>query len=262
MEKTTILDVSKPKFYSLKGIGIATYIGSPLAASILIRKNFLELGEDRKAKTALIIGIASTILIFAGIYLLPETIIDKIPNFIIPAIYSFVIYFLAEKQLGEQLKQYQEHGNEFFSNWRAAGIGLLCALIIFIPLIGYEFILANDPVHDEYAQKFEKFSKNETASFEFYKHLDTSSPNQLRKELENLTIPYWEENKKIVQQLKEIDGLTPELLKRNEILWEYCDLRLQEYRIYDKYLMPLSSQKRNSIDSIHSEISKVLEKLN
>ena len=35
------------KLYSKKGIGIATILGSPLAASILIRSNYIELGKKR-----------------------------------------------------------------------------------------------------------------------------------------------------------------------------------------------------------------------
>jgi len=51
------------KFYSQKAIGIATFIGGPLAAGYLIRENYLSLEKPNEAKKSLIIGIISTILL-------------------------------------------------------------------------------------------------------------------------------------------------------------------------------------------------------
>ena len=80
------------KLYSKKAIGIATFIGAPLAVSILIRNNYIELGKNEKGKAALIIGTISTILLFIGIFMIPENIMSKVPNQIIPLIYTGIIY--------------------------------------------------------------------------------------------------------------------------------------------------------------------------
>lgn len=45
-EKTTNEYV---KFYSLRSISIATFLGGPIAAGILIRRNFLNQNDDKKA---------------------------------------------------------------------------------------------------------------------------------------------------------------------------------------------------------------------
>ena len=85
------------KFYSQKGISIATYFGGPLAAGYLVKKNYETLGQPESGKKALIIGIISTILLFVGIFSIPKSIIDKIPSALIPLIYTGLIYLIVEK---------------------------------------------------------------------------------------------------------------------------------------------------------------------
>ena len=88
------------KFYSQRAITIATFFGGPLAAGYLIKKNYEALSEPDIAKRSHIIGITSTIILFGGLYSLPEKIIDNIPNTIIPILYSAVIYLIVEKLQG------------------------------------------------------------------------------------------------------------------------------------------------------------------
>ena len=97
------------KLYSQRAIGIATYFGGPLAAGILIRKNFINLNKERQGLNALIIGIISTFILFAGIFSIPENIIDKIPNALIPLVYTGIIYLIVEAIQGKDLKEFKEN---------------------------------------------------------------------------------------------------------------------------------------------------------
>jgi len=45
------------KLYSQKSIGIATFIGGPIAAGYLVMKNFIELDKPDDGKKAFIIGV-------------------------------------------------------------------------------------------------------------------------------------------------------------------------------------------------------------
>ncbi|MFT7158343.1 MAG: hypothetical protein ACI8Q1_003374 [Parvicella sp.] len=79
------------RFYSQTAIGMATFIGGPIAAGYLIRENYLSLDQPDKGKKSLIIGIISTVLLFTGIFIIPESIMDKVPNQILPAVYTGII---------------------------------------------------------------------------------------------------------------------------------------------------------------------------
>ena len=115
-------------FYSQKAIGIATFIGGPLAAGYLIRENYKVLDQTEKGNNALIISIIATIALFVLIFSIPENIIEKVPKVIIPAIYTGAIVFWVEQTFGAIFKQHEEHKYNFFSRWRAAGIGFISLL--------------------------------------------------------------------------------------------------------------------------------------
>ncbi len=254
--------IEEPKFYSQKGIGIATMFGAPLAASILIRKNYNSLNEEKKGNIALGLGITSTILLFLVLINLPESIVNKIPNPVIPLIYTGIIHLIVNKLQGNDLKSYEEEGNKFISNWNALGIGLLCALTIFIPLVAYNYLEINNPVYETYNIELEKFSRNEEASFKFYDHLETNSQYQLVQELNNITIPYWVRNKKIIMKLDTLEGVTEEMLNQNKILKDYCDLRIKEFRTFKKAIEEDTDKYSDEIDKILLQIEKKLAELN
>lgn len=128
------------KFYSQRAITIATFFGGPLAAGYLVKKNFVTLGQPNKAKRSLIIGILSTLLILAGVFSLPDNIMDKVPNTLIPAIYTVIIYFIVERIQGDELKQHKESGGEFQNGWKAAGVGAVCMVVLFAFIFSVAFI--------------------------------------------------------------------------------------------------------------------------
>ena len=103
----------KFKLYSQNAIALATYLGGPLAAGILIRKNSLNLGREKEGSIALIVGVFTTILLFWGIFQIPDLIIDKIPNSLIPAIYTGIIYLIVEKHMEKYLKNIKKKRMNF-----------------------------------------------------------------------------------------------------------------------------------------------------
>lgn len=102
------------ELYSSKAISGATFLGGPLAAGYLIGENFKALDQPTEGSYSLIIGIVSTIILFGGIFMLPESIMVIIPQQIIPLIYTGLIWGIVEWKQGDVLKAHKENNNSFF----------------------------------------------------------------------------------------------------------------------------------------------------
>lgn len=261
MKKESKLITKPPKFYSQRGISIATFLGSPLAASYLIRNNFIQAGEDEKGKIALIIGVVFTFAVFASVILLPDEIHNKIPNTVIPLVYAAIVYALVERFQGPQLREYKDNGNQFISNWKATGIGLIGMLIIMTPIGLYAYYEASNPIYETYDRQMEKFVLNESSSLRVYDHISIHSPNQLSREIKQKSIPLWEKNKGILAKLDTTDGITNDLIRRNQTLREYCDLRILEFSTIEQAIRYETSLLDNRIDSISKAIDIKLKEL-
>jgi hypothetical protein len=251
----------KLKFYSKKAIGIGTFIGGPLAAGYLIRENYLSLDKPDEGKKSLIIGIVSTILLFTGIFMIPESIIDKVPNQILPAIYTGIIYLIVEKIHGEILNQHKENGYEFYSGWKAAGVGLVSSIILLIGIFGYAFLEPEGIEYELYNKEYVSFSKNETETLVFYDHLKTDNTYALIKELDNIILPKWKENIEIIKHSNEIENLPSDLIQHNNELLKYSKLRIKAFELFRKAISEDSDKYSNELEQIHIEIEKQLEKL-
>jgi len=250
------------KFYSQRAIGIATFIGGPLAAGYLIRENYLSLDKPDEGRKSLIIGIVSTILLFTGIFMIPESIIDKVPNQILPAIYTLIIYLIVENIHGSILNEHKENENEFYSGWKAAGVGLVSLLFMGIGMLGYAFLSPEGEAYDKYNTELEKFSKNETESLIFYDKLNTKNNKSLIRELDNKTIPMWKENIEIIKSSNNIENLPPELVEQNKILLKYSKLRLEAFELFRKSISEDTDKYSLELEQVHNEIDEHLRKLN
>ena len=251
------------KFYSQKAIAIATYFGGPLAAGILIRKNCLNLGKEKQAVNSLIIGIVSTIFIFVGIFMIPENIIDKIPNVIIPAIYTGIIYLIVEKIQGNELKSHKENNGEFYSGWKAAGIGAISMIIIAAGMFGY--ILATEPSYDfdtvTYNNEINVFSINEAEALMVFELAPTLDRNVYIQEYRN-GIKKWKENIQILERINKIENLPEEFIIRNNKLVEYCNLRIHQYENGIRAISSQTDKYDKETQEIVNKIGKIIDELN
>ncbi len=254
------------RFYSQRAITIATYFGGPLAAGYLVKKNYETLGQPDNAKKSLIIGVVSTLLIFAGIFSIPEDIIDKIPNALIPLIYTGIIYLIVERVQGESLKIHKEYGGEFYSGWKAAGVGAIAMLILASGIALNAFIAGDfsntQPDFDAatYDKEVAKFADNEKKSLAVFNEVETQTPDYLIKEF-NKGILMWKENKEIVGGLNSIENLPKRLKDQNTFLLKYCDLRIQHNAIIIKAMSENTDKYVSEIERIGFEINKILEEL-
>ena len=250
------------KLYSSKSISGATFLGGPLAAGYLISENLKALEKPDEGRKSLIIGIISTIVLFGGIFMIPETIIDKIPNQLFPLIYTGIIWGIVEWTQGDILKAHKENGNSFFSGWKAAGIGFISLIIIGIGIFDYVYLESNNPAYKIYDEKIAEFSKNETESLTFYNNIQTKTNPTLLNELNTKAIPKWKKNINIIKELNNVEGLSSEMIDQNKTLLKYSELRLEAFLLIKKTITEDTDKYDTQLNMVNMRIEKELEKLN
>lgn len=250
------------KLYSSIAISGATFLGGPLAAGYLIGENYKALNKPDEGRTALIIGIVTTILLFGGLFMLPTTMIDKIPRQIIPLIYTAFIWGFVEWKQGDILKAHKENNNSFYSGWRAAGVGIVSLLIIGIGIFGYVYLSTDNELYDKYDAEMEQFSKNENETLVFFDHLNTETRSSLLQELDEKTIPKWKENVEIINKTNSFKDLPSELNEQNQILLRYSKLRIQAFELFRKAIEENTEKYAPQLEQLHKEIDIELGKLN
>lgn len=119
------------RLYDSSSIGLAAFLGSPLAGTVLIASNYRKLGQGSNAMLALVVGAAASgVLIFLG---LKSTASPTIASIVL-----FVCTWMAAKQLQDQtIKTHVAWGGQLYSKWRAVGIAVATTLVLGCALIGY-----------------------------------------------------------------------------------------------------------------------------
>jgi hypothetical protein len=140
MEENLITPIPEYKLYKDRAIYIGTFLGGPLVAGYLAAENFRRIGQPDKVRTTWVVAIIATLVIFGIVFYIPG--VQKIPNYIIPLIYTGIAQFLVQRYQGYAIKEHIEKGGQMYSAWRAVWIGLIGTLIL-VALV-YIFILATD----------------------------------------------------------------------------------------------------------------------
>jgi hypothetical protein len=122
------------KIYSVKQVQIGTFLGGPLVAGYLIAANFNAFNEPAKARNTWIGSILFTVLLFGILFMTPMS--GSIPHIVLPLIYSWIAYGLAQQLQGENISSYINSGEAIFSWWRLVGISLLGCVITVLLLFG------------------------------------------------------------------------------------------------------------------------------
>jgi hypothetical protein len=249
------------KLYSQKSIGIATFIGGPIAAGYLVMKNFIELDKPDDGKKAFIIGVLSTIVLYIGIFMIPEVVLDKIPNAIIPAVYTLIIYLIVEKLQGKELNEHKLFENQFVSVWKAVKIGVISLFITIAGVFAYVYYGPESAIYDEYDAKLVEFYENEKESLIFYQDVNYESPDNLIHKLDNEIIPKWERNIEIIKESNRTQDLPQDLIERNVLLMDYALLRIEAFKLFRKVILEDTDEYIPELERIHKDIDKKLKEI-
>jgi len=128
-------DIPVGGIFTENKVWVAAYIGGPLAAGYIISKNYKVFKEEEKARNVLIVSIISTILLFLLVLILPVTIIDKIPNILIPVTYTSAAAVFTSAYQGKRIKEHIANCGKLVGWGETLGISLLGLIITFAPFI-------------------------------------------------------------------------------------------------------------------------------
>ncbi|GHU68642.1 hypothetical protein FACS189413_06030 [Bacteroidia bacterium] len=250
------------KLYSIKDITFGTALGSPLVAGFLMRKNFINLGKSKEGNICLIACAVFTAFMFWGLISLPDNIIDRIPNVLIPAIYAGIIYWIAEKLMGKAIKEHEANNLPFYSRWKTLGISLICCLIIVIPTVYFMFFYGPSYTDkNKYDNAMELFEKNERDGLGIYTLLEQNAPSyKLVYQIDSVDIPAWKKNIEILESLNTIEDLSEKIIQQNTTLKNISTTRIEFLELLKKAIIEDTDIYNNKIDSIDYQLGILIEK--
>ena len=112
--------------YDQQAVAGATFLGSPVAGSILLALNYRRLGRTGAAAMAITLGaLATIVLMFIG-FSLPS----KAPRAIVAALPMLLMMMLAKKLQGPAVEAHKKAGGPPCPRLKAAGIGLACLAVV------------------------------------------------------------------------------------------------------------------------------------
>ena len=119
------------ELYDQRGLGVATFFGSALAAGVLLYRNAGRLGRDDGGKHLIVcFGILAAVMTIA--MLLP----DVVPNVLyFLAQFGLVVAYYGSVQKGD-VEAHVAQGGPVASRWGALGIALLCSLVLGVVIFG------------------------------------------------------------------------------------------------------------------------------
>jgi len=256
-----MVDDSPKKYYSRIAIAIATYFGGPIAAGILARHNFINMGKNRFATYSIPVGIVATFIVFVLIFSVPENILDKIPNSLIPTVYTAIIYAFVDWLQGPTLKSHKENNGAFYSLWKALGVGAICLAIILGILFSYFYLFSDDFDTNKYDSGIAQVNQNEEKALELYDIIDVGDVQVCIHFIDSVGLPAWKSNIQILSAMDTIEGLYDEFILQDKVLENYNLLRIQSYALIRKSLVENTHIYDHVIDSLDLKMAKEIQKL-
>lgn len=124
----------KARLYSLRSIGLATFLGSVFAGGLLMALNYRALGQPARMRNALVWAFIGTVVLVVLSTVLPE----QVPAIAFLCVQLAIVLSLAHMLQGPTIRAHEAQGATMHSNWRAAGI----ALLVLLGLIAVMVVLA------------------------------------------------------------------------------------------------------------------------
>lgn len=114
------------RLYKPLAVGLATFLGSPLAGAYVLTRNMRHLGLGDANRYVWLIAVGLLLATMVCAVLLPE----GVPSIPFTVVQILAMGALSKHYTGEELARHLEQEGAFHSNWRAAGIGLLFMLLL------------------------------------------------------------------------------------------------------------------------------------
>ena len=124
--------MTEEKIYSVNQIGCGTFLGGPLAAIYMFKKNFAVAGNKNAERNTFLIGWLFVLFLIAIIPFLPKSF----PHVVIPIFYTVYASVTAKKYKDS----FGDH--PINSNWKAVGVSILSFTAFIVLYLIYFFMLA------------------------------------------------------------------------------------------------------------------------
>jgi hypothetical protein len=134
-----IQQAHQPILYSLQAIVVATILGSLAAAVVILYLNYRSLNSQSLAEKTAIGGIVVYVLLIGIAAFLPDSMLL---GGVFVVIQTSLAYFAASALQGSAIAYHRERNGAMHSNLRAAGVGVLTGIAIFIVFLVLGTLLA------------------------------------------------------------------------------------------------------------------------
>jgi rhomboid protease GluP len=136
-------------------------------------------------------------------------------------------------------------------------IGLLTVIILVSSFVFY-IRLPNDI--GTYNTKIQEFVSMEATALEVYKLPENTSDEKILYSIKDRGIYYWNENIKLINSFKDLD-LPLEIKTKNNLLKEYCELRIKSYELLYKSISENTEQYKEQIESYNKQIEAKINEI-
>jgi hypothetical protein len=129
--------VRQYRLFKPTAISLATFLGSPIAGSIVMAINYKRMGRKSTAGKAVALGFLGTVALGALASVLPA----GFPA-IVPAIAGLAVMGTLAKALQEdEFRAHVAAGGAVASNWRAAGVAVVVSISLLVMIFAGVFLL-------------------------------------------------------------------------------------------------------------------------
>ncbi|NVO04110.1 MAG: hypothetical protein HXX09_15545 [Bacteroidetes bacterium] len=142
LEELIDTQIPTQKIYKDHAMWVGSMLGGPLTAGYIIAENFKAFNERGKARKTWFFTIIATIVIFGSLFLIADNV--KLPNQIIPLIYTGIGYFLMRHFQGEKIKAHINANGKTYSWWRVIGISIIGLVTIVLSIVLISFITPSE----------------------------------------------------------------------------------------------------------------------
>ena len=129
------------KIYNENMVRVSTLLAGPFAAAYLMAENYKTFGQEKLARQTLIYGSVATVFIFGTLMVLPEKVLDKVPHFLLPIVFSVISQFIMRRFQTPEVENYLTEGGQKHSNWKVARVSALVfaleLLAVLVMVFGY-----------------------------------------------------------------------------------------------------------------------------
>lgn len=126
------------RLYKPMAVGLATFLGSPLAGAYILTQNLKHLGRSEEIRNVWLIAVGLLLVTMLCAALLPESV----PSLPFTIVQIIAMGALSNHYTATDLARHLEQAGSFHSNWRAAGISLLFMLALAALILPVVFLLA------------------------------------------------------------------------------------------------------------------------